>query len=206
MNIFQKIENVHGEISGWCSQQKAQTLASIVLASRPAISLEIGIWFGKSLLPVALVHQHLGIGKVIAIDPWFAGCSVAGQENPADAEWWRHQDRHELAYNSFLAKVKELGLRETVDVQRMHSDEFDPPDGIGLLSLDGNHGVQAIKDIERYAPKVKLGGFLVADDLKWTGGAVERAISLLPVMGFIELYTVEDKESANHWAVFERVK
>jgi len=202
MNIFSKIETVHAETSGWCSELKARTLAAIIISTRPDISLEIGVWYGRSLLPIALAHQHVAHGKVIAIDPWLAGCSVAGQENPADREWWSRQDIHETAFQTFMSKVGIYDLKNFVEVHRMHSDEFDPPEGIGLLSVDGNHGQQAEKDMARYAPKVIKGGFLVADDLNWTGGAVSRAIALLPPMGFHELYRVEnDKES---WAVFQR--
>jgi predicted O-methyltransferase YrrM len=203
MNIFQKIEDIHSQISGWCSKEKAMTLASIVLANRHEISLEVGVWYGKSLLPVALMHQHLGQGKVIAVDPWHSGCSVAGQVNPQDAEWWNRQDIHEVAYRAFDARVRSLELQKFVEVHRMHSDEFDPPQNIGLLSVDGNHGDQAIKDVQRYAPMVKRGGFLVADDLNWTGGSVLRAVELLPDLGFIERYKVVN--SQENWAVFQRL-
>ena len=206
MNIFFDIQQAHAGITGWCSWQKAETLASIVIASRPAISVEIGVWYGKSIIPIAMAHRHIGTGKVIAIDPWVAGCSADGQLNEVDRKWWNHQDIHDAALNSFLTTVKELGLRDVVEVQHMHSDEFDVPDGIGLLSVDGNHGEQAIKDIQRYAPKIKVGGFLVADDIGWTGGAVEKAVGLLPEMGFVELYRVADKVSENTWAVFQRIK
>lgn len=203
MNLFQKISSVHADTAGWCSELKASTLAAIVLASRPEISLEIGVFYGRSLLPVALAHQFIGKGKVYAVDPWHAGCSVAGQQNPQDVEYWKRQDLHENALAAFLHRVAAHELKDYVSVHRMHSDEFDPPEGIGLLSVDGNHGDQAIKDVQRYAPKVKRGGYLVADDLHWTGGGVERAIGLLPDMGFTELYRVENgKES---WACFQRL-
>lgn len=203
MNLFNHIEAVHAATQGWCSAMKAQTLASIVLATRPEISLEIGVFFGKSLLPVALAHQAIGKGRVIAVDPWAAACSVAGQLNPLDVDYWKRQDMHEQAYESFKNSVKVNGLSEIVEIHRMHSDEFETPGNIGLLSVDGNHGEQAIKDVERYAPKVYRGGFLVADDIEWTGGAVGKAIALLPSMGFIELFRVKNENES--WACFQRI-
>lgn len=202
MNLFNKIEAVHTNTQGWCSIEKAQTLASIILAARPEISLEIGVFFGRSLLPMALAHQAIGKGRIIAVDPWQATASVQGQVNPADQEYWNRQDMHELAYNTFMTRVNELGLNNVVEVQRKRSDEFEPPEGIGLLSVDGNHGLQAVADIKRYAPKVKPGGYLVADDIHWSGHGVEQAIALLPAMGFVELYRVENTSEC--WAVFQR--
>ena len=203
-NIFNRIEEAQATISGWCSAQKSRTLASLIIGTRPKITLEIGVWHGKSCIPMAMAHQHILTGKVIAVDPWSAGCSVAGQVNPADKEWWNRQDIHEQAFHAFEVKVASLNLKEYVEIHRMHSDEFDPPEGIGLLSIDGNHGEQAIRDVERYAPKVKSGGFLIADDVNWSGGSVSYALGLLPAMGFKLNYMVEDKESENQWAVYQR--
>lgn len=202
MSIFQKIATANAEVSGWCSLEKANTLASIILATRPEVSLEIGVWHGRSLIPMALAHRHIEHGKVIAVDPWLAGCSVAGQVNKADQEWWNRQNIHEDAYKAFCEHLKKFDVASMVEIHRIHSDEFDPPLGIGLLSVDGNHGEQSIKDIQRYAPMVDPGGFIVADDLNWSGGSVTKAIELLPSLGFHELYRVEnDKES---WAVFQK--
>lgn len=203
MNIFDRIETVHASTEGWCSWSKAQTLAAIVISTQPEISVEIGVFYGKSLLPVALAHQHIGKGRVIAIDPWSSIASVEGQINPLDVDYWKRQEMHEVAFKAFSTKVYELGLQNVVRIERKTSNDFEPPAGIGLLSVDGNHGEQAIRDVERYAPKVKKGGFLVADDIEWTGGAVGKAISLLPGMGFQELYRVKNEQES--WAVFERL-
>ena len=203
-NIFDRIESVHAATEGWCTWSKAQTLAAIVISTRPEISVEVGVWYGKSLLPVALAHQHIGKGRVIAIDPWMAENSIASQVDPANIEWWKRQNIHQVAYDTFRSKVYELGLQNVVQIERKASDAFQPPHGINLIHVDGNHGDQSVRDIERYAPEVARGGFLVADDLAWSGGSVTRAIGLLPAMGFTELYRVEnDKES---WACFQRTK
>jgi len=202
-NVFDKIQTVHSSTEGWCSWSKAQTLASIVISTQPEISVEIGVFYGKSLLPVALAHQHTGKGLVVAIDPWMAEASIAGQVNPQDVEYWNRQAMHQTAYEAFHKKVYELGLQNVVRIERKKSDDFEPPADIGLLSVDGNHGEQAIRDVERYAPKVKRGGFLVADDIEWTGGAVGKAISLLPSMGFVEMYRVKNEHES--WAVFQRL-
>jgi cephalosporin hydroxylase len=208
--IFERIEHVWQHTQGWASWTKAETMAAIVLATRPKVSIEIGIFFGRSFLPVALAHQHVNCGKAIAIDPWLKGCSIEGEDDPKNVEWWNRQDIHEMAHDDFRSKVRELNLAPFVEIHRMHSDEYDPKAEIGLLHIDGNHREQAIKDFARYAPNVVKGGYLIADDLNWTGGAVSRAVALLPGMGFEELYRVEKRGTPPHepddsWAVFRKL-
>ena len=201
-NIYTRIESVRLGLSGWCSKQKARAMASLIIGTRPKVTVEIGVWFGRSLIPMAMAHQHILHGQVVGIDPWKATASVEGQVNEADANWWNNQQNHELAYNTFTARVKELGLTDYVVIHRHPSNDVLPPADIGLLSVDGNHGEQAVMDIERYAPFVAVGGFLVADDIEWSGGSVSKAIGLLPGMGFKELYRVKNPEES--WAVFQK--
>lgn len=203
MNIFDQIEQSHSKTSGWCSLTKAQTLASIVIATRPKISVEVGVWFGKSAIPIAVAHKHIAHGTLIAVDPWMASCSVIGQTNPADVEWWNHQDAHDQAFNSFKSSVANYDLGNVVQIHRMDSSEFEPPDGIGLFHCDGNHGEKAVSDVERYCPKISIGGFAVLDDLGWSTGSVKKAVDKIKSMGFKELYIVDDKE--NQWGVFQRI-
>lgn len=201
--LFQEISDAHPTITGWSTELKSHALAAAIVAVRPAISLEIGTWGGRGTFPMAMAQRYIGSGVVWAIDPWDAKASVEGQVNPADAEWWSHQDKHELVYQMFLKRGMELKLMPHIVVHRKRSDEVEPPE-CSCLVVDGNHGEQSIRDIQRYAPKVTPGGFLFADDLNWSGGSVVRAIGLLPEMGFREVYRVEN--TAENWACFQKVK
>ena len=203
MTIFDTIKTEHANLQGWCSYQKAETLASIVIAIRPQISIEIGVFGGKSLIPIAMAHQHIHKGHVIGIDPWMAKASIEGQSGE-NAKWWSDQKMHDQIYSGFMAKRASLGLDGYSQVARMTSNEFDPVLGIGLLHVDGNHGEQAIKDVGRFCPFVDIGGIVVMDDIGWGDGTVDRAIDVLPRIGFIELYRVKDEGS--EWAVFQKVK
>lgn len=203
MNLFTQIEETTGSITGWCSLEKAFTLASIVMASRPKLCVEIGVWAGKSLVPVALACREIGYGKVIAIDPWKAEASVEGQLHPADREWWSNQSHHDLIFDQFNQTLATLKLRNIVEVIRKTSDEVEPPKEIGICHIDGNHADQAIRDVERYAPNIVPGGYLVLDDLGWSTGSVGRAIEKLPALGFQELFR---QTQGDQWAVFQKVK
>lgn len=186
IELLTVIDQIVPTLGDWCPKTKAETLAAQVVALRPAISLEIGVWLGASLIPMAMAHKFIGYGKVIAVDPWNAEASACN-ESPDNQNWWRRQD-HEKAFQMFRNTVEFYGLKDVVEIQRKCSDEYDPPDGIGLLHIDGSHTIQAVRDVERYASKVSPGGICIMDDIEWVGGGVLKAVDLLQSMGFRRLY------------------
>lgn len=204
MNLQNEIESALKEIAhGWTTPLKAQILASAVVALRPKISLEIGCWAGKGLLSLALAHRHIGSGMVYGIDPYSAKASAEGQVNPADKKWWSEVNHDEM-FNYASSNIIKFGCQNVCQLIRKKSDDHIPPKEIGVLVLDGNHGQQAIKDVQRYAPNVALGGLMFIDDLGWSEGSVLRAISLLPEMGFRELYKIANKDE--NFGVFQKIK
>lgn len=199
--LMNMIAHVTPEGGEWCSVDKACTLAALIAGLRPNLVVEVGVWMGGSLVPMALAARELGPGKsrVVAIDPWQAGESVLGQTGD-NADWWRQVD-HEAAFRRFCDRLRRHELEGVVEVRRCRSDEVDPAGWlIGLLHVDGNHGEQAVRDVERFAPQVEPGGVCVLDDIGWAGGAVGRAADLLVArLGFRFLYPL------GTGAVFQRV-
>lgn len=188
-NLFTQIAQLVPRLHGWATPEKCQMLAASVITLRPEISVIIGVWGGRDTFAMGLAHKELGRGRVIGIDPWVAVASVVGQDN-ANRDWWQSAN-HEIVYRDFLEKRGELGLNDVVSVQRMISDYFEPPKRIGLLVIDGNHGPQAGRDVDRYAPNVPVGGLCLMDDIGWEGGHVKRASANLCTMGFVSLYEVD---------------
>jgi hypothetical protein len=190
MKLFDQIETLVPSLGGWTSVPKAQTFSGLILAYRPMISVELGVWEGRGALSLALAHKEIGRGMVYAIDAWSPEASVQGQIQEADRKHWAAAN-HEAAYQIVMNKAKALEVQHCLTVIRKRSEDVDPPEGIGFLIVDGNHGETAIADVKRFAPKVLIGGFCYLDDLDWAGGAVRRAEAQLKSMGFRELYTIE---------------
>ena len=168
---------------------KASHLAALVLALRPTTIVEIGVFLGGSLVPLALAQQSYarpGRERTIAIDPWAAHASVEGQYG-ANLSWWGALD-HSQVYARFMTRLQRHGLTEVVEVVRAKSDEVTPPDSAQLIHIDGNHGEQALRDVERFAPCIPVGGVLILDDLQWEGGAVRAGYDRAIAMGFTPLY------------------
>lgn len=200
VTLFSKIKEVISGAHGWCSYEKAKALAGIILATRPRLVVEIGVWSGKSLLPMALACKEVGVGKVIGIDPYSPQASVQGQTHE-HAEWWGKVD-HEGMWRLCNGLVDRYGVRGIVELKRERSDDTPVPEDIGLLHVDGNHGEQALRDVARFAPAVVAGGFVVLDDLHWDGGGVTQAAGALETLGFRQLFAVH-KPPTDDWGVFQ---
>lgn len=204
--LFTEIEGCNRRTQGWATIEKQYALGAAIATLRPNISMELGIWGGKSFLPMALAHRSVGNGVAIGIDPWLPSHSVAGQVKE-HSDWWGKAD-HESVFNEFTSLWTGFGLKDWSQVHRMTSDRYNPTEPIGVLSIDGNHGDQVLKDVERYAPKVYVGGLIFMDDLTWPLGNVTKATSLLESMGFKELYRVQNKDRGglDDWGVWQRIK
>lgn len=198
-DVMTRIEQLVPTLHGWCSVEKAQTFAAVILALRPRTTVEIGVWGGRGSLSMGLAHASVGTGRVIAIDPWEASASVEGQINDTDRAWWGAVD-HDAIRRGFLMEIERQGLVGFVDVVRRRSRDAEAPDNVGLLVVDGNHGEESIDDVKRFAPSIYVGGFCYLDDVDWTGGSVRRASVLLESLGFRRRYVMDTGE------MYQRVK
>lgn len=200
----QIVEELAGDgITGWCPVEKALDLASIIVAIRPKVIMETGVWGGRSFLPMALACEAVGQGTVIGIDPWNARASAEGYAGQ-NVTWWQAQD-HDRIYRDFIDNVGRLGLRTRTVIHRMKSDDAPLPDTIDLAHLDSQHTEQVIREVKRFGSRVRIGGFVVLDDLSWTNEGdqpVQRAVELLTGMGFTEIQRT--KQANGEWGVFQK--
>jgi predicted O-methyltransferase YrrM len=187
------IEEMNPKMLGWCSIAKAQAFFCSVIALRPEISVEIGVFGGRSLIPLAMAHKEIGRGIVWAIEPWDKGAAIEAQTTDADRKWWAEQDM-EAVYQDFIKHVEATGTGSFIRVIRLTSDAVEPPAKIDFLHVDGAHSDQAIKDVKRFGPRVRTGGICAMDDIYWFGGGVTRAAAELKILGFRTLYTVDTTE------------
>lgn len=176
------------KLGGWCVMEKALTLAAAVVALRARVSVEIGVWSGGSAIPIAMAHHAIDSGRLYVIDPWDARVSIEN-EVPANVEWWGAQD-HEGVYKQFLTQLANSKAQNYVNVQRCRSDEATVPEVIDFLHIDGSHTMQAVKDVNKFATRIRHGGLLCFDDIGWHGGGVDASIERAKELGFVHLYPV----------------
>lgn len=201
--LFRFIITSQTTMDGWSTPEKSCTLASLVLANKPKIVVEIGVWGGKSLFPMALACLENKSGLVIGIDPYDPKVSAA-DEFPDMSDWWENQD-HSAMLKKFMDWNKYFKTEKIVQLIRKKSDDVTPPDVIDILHIDGNHSEQAVRDAQRFCPKVSVGGFVIFDDLNWVGGGCLRAVDEAEAIGFKEIFRLTDN-AGNNFNVMERVK
>lgn len=174
---------------GWATPEKVGVLVGAVLAMRPETICEIGIWNGRSFLPMAMALKAIkSKGRIIGIDPWNKDAS-AEEMTGENQKWWAEAD-HERIFKQFTDNLVLLGVAPWTQVHRCKSDEYKITDelAIDILSIDGNHGEFASTyDVTHFAPHVRLGGLLWMDDVGWA----EKANAMIPVLGFHPLYNLE---------------
>ena len=186
-------------MDGWCTIEKAFTLAGIVLEIKPALCIEIGNYSGRSFLPILFALRENKNGKAIGIDPYDSRVS-SENEYPGHSEWWAGLD-HILIEKKFHTFLRNFDLMKWAEVVKKTSDQFTPPEQIDLLHIDGGHTEVAVRDAERYGCKVNPGGIIVMDDIQWIGGSVLRAIDTLEGLGFKECFRNTDQ----NWNVMQRL-
>jgi len=204
-NLFKQIEESLTAIAhGWTSNYKACIMASAVVALRPKFSVEIGVYAGKGLVTLGLAHKAIGSGMAIGVDPYSAQDSADGQVKPEDKEFWSKLN-HEVIFKLAQENLFKFAVQNTARIERKRSDQFEPPDGIGVLRIDANHGPSAIADAKRYAPFVQRGGILFLDDLNWEGDSVKQAHAALIRSGWKELYQFDEKENGGATSVLQKL-
>lgn len=155
------------QVHGWCSHTKASVLIDIITKTRPKKIVEIGVWAGKSLIPMAFTLKTLGNGKIYGIDPWKNEESVIGVQSEANLAYWEWVD-HEAVMNGLKIKVQEFGLEDQIELIRSSSLEAPEIGDIDLLHIDGNHSeITSILDVTKWVPLVKSGGWIIVDDISW---------------------------------------
>lgn len=162
------------KLEGWCSKQKASVLIDLVRFKKPKIVVEIGVFGGKSLVPMAFAVRENGYGKVYGIDPWDKLSSTEGMDG-VNYEWWNSID-HLKILNGLKARIHEFNLDDQIELIQATSEDAEPIGPISLLHIDGNHSEKtSFIDVTKWVPLVEKGGLVIFDDVNWstTKSAVE---------------------------------
>jgi hypothetical protein len=195
--LAQEIKASLPSIHGWCKPEKALKLAEYVIASDAKLCVEIGVYGGSSLLPMAMAIRTLPMlesgnplvnadyRRVVGIDPWTNDAATDGMKEQVNVDWWSKVDL-EMIYQSCLVKIDDYRLNNYVTLLRAKSDDVVgdfQDETIDLLHIDGNHcEARALNDVVNYLPKVRQNGIVVFDDVWWCeGGEVttRKAVLLL---------------------------
>ncbi len=171
--IHELLGEVPIDFGGGCSEAKAGRIAELIIGSGATIAVDIGVYRGRSFLPMGAAFQWLGSGIAYGIDPYSATAARQTDDHEvgdvlvgwADEQDWDAIRAHVQALidDRSLSRFAQL-IRETSEVA---ASRF-PPGSLDLIHIDGNHDRAAVElDYELYRPRVRPGGFIVLDDISW---------------------------------------
>lgn len=154
-------------MAGWCDPQKGIELANLVVRERPQRIAEVGVFEGKSTLAMAHACRLNGSGIVYAIDSWKKEDCI-DDEVTANQEWWSKLDL-DAHYEAFVGHTVRAGVVRHIQYCRMSSWDASRflPD-MDLVHIDANHAEwPSTSDVVNWLPKLKVGGYIVMDDVNW---------------------------------------
>ena len=196
--IKASVEGLHG----WCSVEKATTLANLILAFKPLKVVELGVFGGKSLIPMALALQENREGMIYGIDPWKKEPCLEGKNDPKNDEWWSGVDYAGIE-QSCRDAVWGFGVTSQVKLLKGRGEDFAKdfaPGEVNLFHLDGNHSEEtSVRDVNLWLPKIPAGGLVVADDVNWS--TMAHAFALLEEKCHLLFL---NQNVGTHWAVFRK--
>jgi len=156
------------QLDGWCSYEKAAVLVDIILKTKPETIVEIGVYGGKSLVPMAYALEVNGKGHMYGVDPWDTSESLKGINNASSEYFWGVYVNHSAIYAALCAKIQEFNLTQRITLVRSSSEDAAPIENIDMLHIDGNHSPEASYiDVTKWAPLVRSGGIILLDDITW---------------------------------------
>lgn len=211
-DLIEVTRSVPTDFGGGSSPVKALVMADLIQLSQADLSVEVGVYRGRSFLPQAAAFRHLGRGRAIGVDPYDPEAAVqtdAHEVGPAVVEWARTQDWDGL-YRELIERIERLGLRDHAELIRETSEAAAPrfdATSIGVLHIDGNHDRAAVElDIRLWLPKVQPGGFVVLDDVSWASVRPVHDHLCATTERVFEIYDVRlglhDREALSDFAVF----
>jgi predicted O-methyltransferase YrrM len=154
-------------LTGWCTERKASTLIDIILKIKPQKIVEIGVYGGRSVVPMACALKALGQGAVYGIDPWDNREATVGVMNTDNLNYWSTIDLRGIKRDLVL-KIAQFGLENSIVLIESTSEAAPPIQDIDILHIDGNHSdVTSYFDVTKWAPLVRSGGWIILDDMTW---------------------------------------
>lgn len=170
-NLKKRVSEALPNFHGWCTKEKAISFIDLVLEVKPEVCVEIGVFGGRSLFPVASALKFLGNGIVVGIDPWSKDEVIPYFDQVKDQAhviWWS-KINFEQIYYSCLNMLSQHQLEDYVVILRTTSELASYAIGsIDILYIDGNHNETiSNRDVQLYLPKVRSGGYIWLNDSLW---------------------------------------
>ncbi len=176
-------------VPGQSDNAKLKSLIQLFIQVEQGDVVEIGSYWGRSAYALGFLANQHGIGTTISVDPWDVISNDSQGEGTEVVNEASRLIDWDLVFRGFIVNVSGLN---NINYIRKPSDDAvyayqqagaqgslttpelgtTPLSGtIALLHIDGNHMYEQVKrDIDRWLPHVKPGGWVLVDDYDWSFG------------------------------------
>lgn len=192
-------------LEGWCSDYKTWLMYHLVREARPKVAVEIGIYGGRSIVPMAQALKDNGAGTVIGIESWRPSTATHYVTGIANDFWWQYVDYQKLKITFFDFLGAHKLMRHVSIMEASSTTAFHSIDSIDFLHIDGNHSsFGAAHDVVNYFSKLKPGGIVVFDDINWptTHAGLEIIMSAAEL---IHVVPISDTQLTAGCAAFRKI-
>lgn len=161
---------------GGCSVNKGFVMAELIRRFDLKVSVDIGIYRGRSFFPQAVAHSRWTGGTVYGVDPYSMGEALendCGDLKDKVADFAARLDFDDL-YQTVERNIVSRGLEKHAKIVRKTSMAAAPEFrergvSFGLIHIDGNHDTaRVMEDVDAYLPLLAPSGFVVLDDISWS--------------------------------------
>jgi len=177
--LLRDVGSVVPTLEGWCSVAKAQEMAGSVFEEDCQAIVELGVFGGRSLVPLAMACRAKGSGRATGVDPWTVEAALDSVAEPENRDWWSKVDLAGIR-RGFEVQLRRLGLEPWVRILAQSSQHALASLGtetIDFLHIDSNHSeTVSVWEVSAYLPLVRPGGIVVLDDIDWPTVDAARAI------------------------------
>lgn len=174
------------KMDGWCTVQKAITICNLILEHKPKVAVELGVFAGRSLFPIAMALEQNGGGIVYGIDPWTKASATEGENGKENDDWWNNNVDLERIFANFVSEYALLGLSNHCRWMRDTAEDAAPAfsDGtVDFLHQDSNHSeLVSCRQVDVWFPKLSPSAIWVLDDTDWA--TQHKAVEKIKALGF----------------------
>jgi len=146
-------------------------------APNNSVLVEVGSWFGRSVIYLAEVAKASGKNiRIFAVDTWRG----SWQHQPSDQTLINQSFGY--IYHQFLANIRACGVNDTITplcLPSVEAAKYFDDHSLFMVYIDALHTYEACReDIAAWRKKVQPGGMLAGHDYGWGGpDKVQRAVN-----------------------------
>jgi predicted O-methyltransferase YrrM len=182
-DLHDRLRDVVTRLPEWCPEEKALWMADRIVQKGYKTAMELGVYAGRSVFPIALAIAANPGHAVYAVDAWDNAVATSAPISERDDVWWEGVDSVNIK-SQFLRETISQNLVSLIKIIELPSAEACQTvsrlvgRGIDFLYVDGMHSeTQALADVQNWSELVVSGGMIVLDDIDWSG--VRRADEFL---------------------------